>query len=133
MTCSKSLLRLEQAGGILSLNGDQIEYAIPKGNREAQALLEKAAKTRGTRENRIKSNEINWSGWNRVATHVCCSGIGCDPVIEYHVVAAAIGYRVTHVAAGVSGEDRREGAPTRDRDVIQFYQMARNAEGVWSR
>ncbi len=38
--------RLEQAGGILSLNGDQIEYAIPKGNREAQALLDKLRKQR---------------------------------------------------------------------------------------
>jgi hypothetical protein len=33
--------RLEQAGGKLSLKGDRVEYAIPKGNQEAQELLAK--------------------------------------------------------------------------------------------
>jgi hypothetical protein len=31
--------RLEQAGGTLSLNGDRIKYAVPKGSQEAHELL----------------------------------------------------------------------------------------------
>jgi hypothetical protein len=38
--------KLERTGGILSLNGDQIEYAIPRGNREAQELLDELRRHR---------------------------------------------------------------------------------------
>lgn len=38
--------RLERAGGWLSLNGDRIEYAIPRGSREAQELLTELRKQR---------------------------------------------------------------------------------------
>jgi hypothetical protein len=38
--------KLEQTGGILSLNGDRIEYAVPRGNREAQELLDELRKHR---------------------------------------------------------------------------------------
>lgn len=38
--------RLERAGGSLSLDGDRIEYAIPKGNPEAQQLLAELRKQR---------------------------------------------------------------------------------------
>jgi hypothetical protein len=40
--------RLEQAGGELSLNGDRIEYAIPRGNQEAQELLAELREHRKT-------------------------------------------------------------------------------------
>lgn len=40
--------RLEQAGGELSLNGDRITYAIPKGNQEAQELLAELREHRKT-------------------------------------------------------------------------------------
>jgi hypothetical protein len=38
--------RLERAGGSLSLDGDRIEYAIPRGNWEAQQLLAELRKQR---------------------------------------------------------------------------------------
>jgi hypothetical protein len=38
--------RLERVGGSLSLDGDRIEYAIPRGNREAQQLLAELRKQR---------------------------------------------------------------------------------------
>lgn len=38
--------RLERAGGSLSIDGDRIEYAIPRGNREAQELLRELRKQR---------------------------------------------------------------------------------------
>lgn len=38
--------RLERAGGSLSLDGDRIEYAIPRGNPEAQQLLTELRKQR---------------------------------------------------------------------------------------
>jgi hypothetical protein len=40
--------RLEQAGGELSLNGDRIEYAIPRSNQEAQELLAELREHRKT-------------------------------------------------------------------------------------
>jgi hypothetical protein len=38
--------RLERAGGSLSLDGDRVEYAIPKGSWEAQQLLAELRKQR---------------------------------------------------------------------------------------
>jgi hypothetical protein len=38
--------RLERAVGSLSLDGDRIEYAIPRGSREAQQLLTELRKQR---------------------------------------------------------------------------------------
>jgi hypothetical protein len=40
--------RLEQAGGELSLNGERIVYAIPKGNKEALELLAELREHRKT-------------------------------------------------------------------------------------
>jgi hypothetical protein len=44
--------RLEQAGGRLSLNGDRIKYAVPKGSQEAHELLSQL------REHRERLGEI---------------------------------------------------------------------------
>ena len=54
--------RLERAGGSLSLDGDRIEYAIPKGSWEAQQLLAELRKQRErvTEILRLRESIQNW-------------------------------------------------------------------------
>ena len=53
--------RLEQAGGSLSLNGDRIEYVIPKGNRETQEMLAELRKHRERVMDLLRQRETNES------------------------------------------------------------------------
>jgi hypothetical protein len=56
--------RLEAAGGELSLNGDRIVYAIPKGNLAAQELLAELREHRQTLANflrqRVHEHQQKW-------------------------------------------------------------------------
>lgn len=56
--------RLEQAGGELSLKDGRIEYAIPRGNQEAQELLAELREHRKTLADflrqRVHEHPVKW-------------------------------------------------------------------------